>query len=149
MTSSTFSSADFLSPEEAEEGRFLMDLKGVLREEIGARAAAGLSQARLAELAGMDPAQLSRALSPDAHVSTRTLFRLALALERRWQVALVPLAAVRAAGSNQPAEGAPASSRANPLLQSFAPSFAGSAAPLDKRASSGAPQAPSRWMTAS
>lgn len=145
MTCSSISSADFLSPEEAEEGRFLMDLKGVLREEIAARAAAGASQAQVAELAGMDPAQLSRALSPDTHVSSRTLFRLAFALQRRWKVTLVPLAAARAAGSNQPAAMPVGKTPAG----SLSPSFAGSGvAPRPSPPVAGTTAQPRSWVTA-
>jgi DNA-binding phage protein len=83
--------ADFLSPEELEEAEFLRSLKGTVREWVAALGNRAPSQARLAEMAGMDPAQLSRALNPDAHVSTRTLFRVAYALGCRWQFGLTAL----------------------------------------------------------
>jgi transcriptional regulator with XRE-family HTH domain len=85
MNSGRFSAEGHFDREGREEMRFLRDLKGVLREEISRRAAAGdFTQAQLAADIGMDPGQLSRALSPDWHVNSRTLFRIAYALDRRW-----------------------------------------------------------------
>lgn len=96
MTYRSISSSDLFSREQREEMRFLRAIKGVLREEITRRMELeGLTQEQLAVRAGMDPAQMSRVLSPDAHVSTRTLFRIAYALDRRWAFELVEMSARR------------------------------------------------------
>lgn len=111
----SISAGSSLSPEEAEEARFLRELKGALRQAVAERAEReGMNQAQIADAVGMDAAQFSRALSPDCHVSTRTLFRIAFRLRKRWgfrldvmvdpgqrrPAAQPPAHAVRVVGSN-------------------------------------------------
>jgi transcriptional regulator with XRE-family HTH domain len=50
----------------------------------------GLSQDALADLVGVDPEQLSQALSANADLTLRTLARIAAALDAHFRIELVP-----------------------------------------------------------
>jgi transcriptional regulator with XRE-family HTH domain len=91
MTFRSISSSDLFTFEEREELRFLRSLKGVLQEDVAnAQQESGQTQAQLAQSLGVDPAQLSRALSPDRHNSTATLFTIMHRLGRRWSFGSAP-----------------------------------------------------------
>jgi transcriptional regulator with XRE-family HTH domain len=63
----------------------LANLKGVLATELARqKKASGRTRQSVAAAAGIAPAVLSRALNPFEHSNTKTLFRIAFALDKEW-----------------------------------------------------------------
>jgi transcriptional regulator with XRE-family HTH domain len=87
MTMPAFISAlDFLSPEEIRETSFLKSLKMVLREHVHERMTAkGLTQNQVAKDLGWEPASFSRALNPDRHINTKSMFLILDRLGYEWR----------------------------------------------------------------
>lgn len=96
MTMPAFISAlDFLSPKEIREGSFLENLKMALREHVHERMnAKGLTQNQVARDLGWDPASFSRALNPDRHINSKSMFLIMDGLGYEWKfgsVAIQPI----------------------------------------------------------
>lgn len=93
MTMPAFISAlDFLSPEEIREANFLESLKMALREHVQERMKAkGLTQNQVAKDLGWEPASFSRALNPDRHINTRSMFLILDKLGYEWRFGSVAI----------------------------------------------------------
>lgn len=89
-TSSLIKDENGLLRDPREEGfaDLLYRLRGLLAEEMKRQ---GLSKAEVARRIGVSPSVVTRLLNPSADILASSLSDLAWAIDREWNVALVPL----------------------------------------------------------